>query len=136
MRVHTAIAALAVALVAPAFAAGTIGIELNTLTQAETACRLTFVAQNTLTVDINELALEVALFDKESVFDRSIVLKTGSLPVGKSRVRQFDLPALNCKAIGRILVNDVTECSGTGLNASSCLRTLTVTTRAGIPLEL
>ncbi|MFO1185867.1 MAG: hypothetical protein U1E56_13950 [Bauldia sp.] len=136
MRVHLAVAGLAVALIGPAFAAGTIGVELNTLTQAEAACRITFVAQNTLTVDISELGLEVALFDKEGVFDRSIVLKTGSLPIGKSRVRQFDLPTLSCKSVGRILVNDVTECTGTGLTAASCLRVLNVTTRASVPLEL
>ena len=118
------------------FAAGTIGVELNTLTQADAACRVTLVAQNNLGVELTELGLEVVLFDKDGHFDRSIVLKTGSLPIGKSRVRQFDLPGLACKSVARILVNDVTECGGVGLTPSLCLQSLTPTTKAGIPLEL
>src|SRR4051812_46465743 len=127
---------LTLVLATKALAAGTIGVELNTLTQANTTCRLVIVVRNNMGVALSELGLDVVFFDKDGRFDRSTLLRTGSsLPPGKSRVGQYELENLNCMSVGRILVNDVVECGGVGLTPAICLEALTLSTKAGIPLE-
>lgn len=127
-----------------AFLAGSAGaqdtkaltLELNTLTQVDTACRVTFLARNQMGVEIGDVGVEVVLFDKEGRVSSILVLKTGRLTAGKTRVKQFPLPNVACDNVSSILVNDVTECSGEGLSAPTCLDALQVSSKAGISLDL
>lgn len=112
-----------------------IAIELNGAEANDKACRLSFVVANGLTEAINDLALELVLFDKDGRVDRFVVVRTAKVPAGKSRVRQFDIPAMTCPSIARILVNDVKECVGTGLDAARCADAIRVATRSDIKFE-
>jgi hypothetical protein len=116
-------------------AAGKVAVELNNLEQADKACRVTFVVTNGLAAEIGELALETVLFDRANVVQRFVVLKSGRLPAGRTRVRQFDLPELSCDRIGRILVNDVTECSAAQMSPAACIAAVAVSSRAKVGLE-
>ena len=109
-----------------------IGIELNSATPVENACRLSFLVENGLDVAIDDLALELVLFDKDGRVDRFVVVRTGRLPLEKRRVRQFDVPQVKCDAIGSVLVNDVAECAGQGLDPAVCLDRLAISSRAQI----
>jgi hypothetical protein len=85
-------------------------IELNTLEQVETACRMTFTAQAAETID--QLVAETVLFDTSGAVKLLTLFDFRSLPGGKVRVRQFDIPATDCDALGRILFNGVDTCTG------------------------
>jgi len=90
---------------------GTIELELNTAVDAEAGCRLTYVATNNTSVALEKSSYEVAVYDNDGIVQRLLVLEFGWLPVGKTRVVQFDLPEQKCGTISRISVNGPVECS-------------------------
>ena len=94
-------------------AAPTLSLELNRIDPLDGACRLTFMAENGLSADLQGLALETVLIDTEGLVERLTVFEFGALPAGIPRVRQFDLPGLSCEALGQVLINGVAECGGT-----------------------
>ena len=115
--------------------AGAIAIELNGAEANGPACRLSFVVANGLAQSIDDMALELVLFDGDGRVDRFVVVRPAKVPAGKSRVRQFDIPDTPCPSIARILVNDVKECAGAGLDPSGCADSISVATRADIKFE-
>jgi hypothetical protein len=133
-----AVFALVATSVTPAMAqapAPSIGIELNGAEANAKACRLSFVITNKQPTAIDDMALELVLFDKAGRVDRFVVVRSGKVPTGKARVRQFDMPETDCGALARVLLNDVKECSGAGLTPALCADRLTVSTLAGIAFE-
>ena len=112
-----------------------IAIELNGAEANNRACRLSFVIDNTLTANIDDLALELVLFEKDGRVNRFVVVRTAKVPAGKSRVRQFDIPDTECASIARILVNDVKECKGAELTPAACADAIKVATRSEIKFD-
>ncbi|MEM1301464.1 MAG: hypothetical protein AAGH17_02680, partial [Pseudomonadota bacterium] len=90
----------------------TISVELNSVTQLDSACRLTFVAQNTLQDDIESLVLEAVAFGTDGGVALISLYDFQDLPALKLRVRQFDLQGKGCDDVGRILINGVQDCAG------------------------
>lgn len=128
-------AVLAAALATPAFSeapAPALGLELNTVSEAEGACRLTFLAENALGTDLDALVIEAVLFTTQGTVDRLTLFDFGALPAGRPRVRQFDLGGLSCDALGQVLVNGATECAGAGLAPGACIEALRLSTRTGV----
>lgn len=126
---------LAAALATPALAeqpAPALGLELNTVSEEEGACRLTFLAENALGADLDALVLEAVLFTAEGSVDRLTLFDFGALPAGRPRVRQFDVGGLSCDALGQVLVNGTTECAGAGLAPGACIDALRLSTRTGV----
>lgn len=105
-------------------------LELNNAQPVEAGCRLTFVATNDLGIDLERAAYEVALFDGDGLVERLTVLDFKALPEGQTKVRQFDLPDLDCTGLGRVLINGTTACEGT--DADACMRQLETTTRGSV----
>jgi len=135
----TALAASALILAAPAAGVAqdkAISIELNDATNADTACRLVFVAINSSGVLLEKTSYDFVTFDKEGKVGRSITFHFGRLPVGKTKVVQFDLPGQPCETISRLLVNDIAECTVDGKASDICIDALTTSTRAKIEFGL
>lgn len=109
-----------------------LSVELNSLDQAGPACRVTFVAGNTLGADLEGVSLEVVTFGTEGVVQRMTVFDFGALPAGRERVRQFELSQTECRSIGRILVNGVADCKGGGLDRQACERGLRLSNKTDI----
>jgi len=130
------LAALAAMPLAPASAqSGSephVSLDLNALQPSEGGCRFTFVVANVLATPIERAAFEVALFDKAGVVDRLTVLDFRSLPAGKTKVSRFDLKGVDCAGVGRVLVNDATECSGSGTAPDACLAMLKTRSTSGV----
>lgn len=104
-------------------------VELNALQPSERGCRFTFVVKNDLGGELASAAFELVLFDKEGMVSRITIVDFKDLPEGKTKVRQFDFSGIDCADLGRILVNDATECSGTGIEPKACIRHLKAETR-------
>jgi hypothetical protein len=113
-----------------------IGVELNSLQQSESACRLALVFTNRLPVTIDALELEAVLFDHEGRAGQFLILKSRPLIPGKIRVHQYDLDDTSCDDIGSMLVNDVTTCDGEGLDPATCLSKLRPSSREDTDLVL
>lgn len=107
-------------------------IELNALQKSERGCRFTFVATNRLGAELTKAAFELVLFDTAGKVNRLTVVDFKDLPEGKTKVRQFDFPGLDCAGIGRVLINDATECAGSGIEPRACIGNLKAETRAEV----
>ena len=112
--------------------ASVLSLELNALEPGDQGCRITFVVTNGLEGELSKSAFEIALFDADGRIGRLAILDFGQLPEGKTKVRRFDLNGTQCDSIGRVLVNDATECSGPGIGPSSCIDRLETRSKAGV----
>jgi hypothetical protein len=105
-----------------------LSLQLNALSPVAGACRVSFVAQNEMGSAIADAAFEVAFFGKDGVLAKLVSLDFKALPVGKTKVVQFDVDGLACDGVTRVLVNDVATCDGDGLDPATCLAALTTST--------
>ena len=116
-----------------------IMLELNGAADTEAGgCQLTIVATNQLETGIRRAAWQVAIFDKSGAVQSLPILDFGGMIAGKTRVGLFPLPDRPCAEIGRIVVNDVAECTaddGTDLR-DTCLQSLETQTRSDIEFGL
>ncbi|RUU01865.1 hypothetical protein EOD23_20680 [Mesorhizobium sp. USDA-HM6] len=110
----------------------TLSLELNAAQPSDKGCRLTFVVNNALGVDLSKAAFEIALFNEAGVVDRLTVLDFKDLPAGKTKVTRFDLAGADCGKLSRVLINSTTECAGTGVEPAACMRSLKTSTKTGI----
>lgn len=108
-----------------------LSLDLNALEQVGQSCRLVFVAGNSTGVAIDELSLETVLFNAAGTVDRFALFDFRSLPMGKTRVRQFDLPDIRCGDIGRVLINGAASCKGQTLKGTECMDQLELKSSSG-----
>jgi hypothetical protein len=109
-----------------------LDLELNRLEDMDGGCRLTLMFTNGLDAAIEAMSIETVLFDPEGRVIRFLLLKPRPLSPGRTRVQQFDIRDLACPAIARVLLNDVTDCVGEGLDPAICLAAINVTSRDGV----
>ena len=114
-------------------------LELNgATTTAQGDCQLTMVVTNQMPQGLKRAAWQIAIFDDTGAVRNLPVLDFGALLPGKTRVAQFALPDQDCDKLGRIVVNDVAECTaddGTD-RRDTCLRGLTTQDRSQIGFGL
>lgn len=135
-RPGLAIAALLLAALvfAPARAAqdDSINVELNSVEGVQSRCRMVFVVDNKDETALESLKLDLAVFNRDGVVQRRLVIELGPVRRAKTMVRTFEIDG-DCGQIGSILVNDVTACAPG--EAAACLDRLTLTSRvSGIRL--
>jgi hypothetical protein len=110
-------------------------VELNAIDTIGEGCRLTFVLRNTMAEDIDKLVAETVLFSD----DEQVVLLTlfdfGALPVGRPRVRQFQVPERSCDRLGQVLLNGIDTCEVAGSASGMCQQMLGLSSRTRIPVE-
>ena len=124
------------ATVANAAETGKIEVEFNSLQPSDAGCRAVFVVHNGLTDALDKLTLRVVAFDAQSHANLFLSLDVGALPANKTRVLRFDLgKGVACTDVSRLVLDDVTDCAGGGMNASKCLASINLTTRAGAPFD-
>lgn len=128
-----AVLALAPALSARSGDARQLTLQLNNLQDTANACRMTFMLTNRMGTEISDASFEIVLFDKSEAVARLLALNPGRLPAGKTRVKQFDIKALTCGNIGRVLLNDVKRCKGKQLSPAVCLDAARPSSRIAIP---
>ncbi len=112
----------------------TLFIELNALNQQQQSCRLSFVMKNNLNSAIEELAMEVVLFNQSQQVTSMLLIKSQKMPVRKTLVRQYSLKNTQCSSISQVLVNDVKVCRGQNLTGETCLQSLDLSSRTSAKL--
>lgn len=101
-----------------------------------TVCLVSFVIVNNIGTRIDDLTFQVVLFDSNGRVDSLIDLKSTKLPQSKTRVERFQLKGTPCGNISRILLNDVTNCSGGTLDSDQCLAAMKVGTSSNVRFDL
>ncbi|MDL2405376.1 hypothetical protein PY650_06830 [Rhizobium calliandrae] len=117
----------------PAANAQKLTVELNALVPSQKGLMMTFVAENDLATAIGKISFELAFFNDKNAVDRVTVLDFRDLPVGKKRVRQFDMPGVKCESVSRIIMNDTPVCDGPA--AGKCKAALTTRSQLSVPFE-
>lgn len=121
----------AFALQAPAAsAADGLLVELNKMEAVGGGCRVYMVFQNGTGREIASFKPDLVFFDADGVIADRLVVEGGPLSAGKTKVKLFDVTALPCPAIKRILLNDVRECSGG--EPYACLAETSTSSRNGV----
>jgi len=126
------------ALVGPAAAqdaatAPTLGVELNKLEQTGAACRSYMVLSNRTEVTLDQLSLDLVVFDTDGVIDRRLAVELGPAAPGRTRVKAFDMAGLDCGRVARVLLNDVLACEPDPVGeAGSCDTALRVSGRGDV----
>lgn len=126
-RILAAILAASSCAIPPARAtepAPSLTLELNSLQPTDKGCRFTFVVTNGLGAALDGATYELVLFDAKGMVSRMTLVEFADLPDGKTKVRQFDFPGVECGDLGRVLINDATECRGVGIEPATCIRAL------------
>lgn len=109
-----------------------LAIELNQLTGTPAGCKIAFVATNKMPVSVDKISFETVFFNEKGLVNRIATLDFQSLPEGKTRVRQFTLPNIDCQKISRILINDIAVCEGDGLTPDVCASSIVTTSKSAI----
>ena len=109
-------------------------IELNSIKDIKNNCRMTLVMRNGLGVKVENITLNLVLFDTNGSVAHSMSFNAGRFNKNKTHVYQFDLKSLSCKKIQRVLINDLSECKGKALTPDFCLENLK--THSAIPIPL
>jgi hypothetical protein len=110
-----------------------LNVELNALAPSLKGCMMTFVAENDLPAAINKISFELAFFNEKNTVDRVTVLDFRDLPIGKKRVRQFDMPGVKCESVSRIIINDTPICDGPA--TGECKKGLETRSQISVPFE-
>lgn len=134
-RLAPASLACVLALPGPGLAqSGNFGLELNSTQDADGACRVTFVATNNTGVDLTAVSYEVVVWDAlGNIPDNGfLVFEFGQMPVGKTKVVQFDIPQRGCLDISRILINDQTACRSAVGDHDFCVANLVANSRSTV----
>lgn len=113
---------------------GNFGLELNSVQDVESTCRVTFVATNNTGIGLTEASYEVVVWDSLGGIpnDGFLVFEFGRMPVGKTKVVQFDLPNRPCNDVSRILINDLAACKSPAGDHDFCLTGLVANSRSTI----
>lgn len=114
---------------AGAQADATTTVELNKLEPAQDACRVYLTVRNDAAA-YDSLNLDLVLFGKDGVIARRLAAEIGPLRAQKRQVKLFDLPGIDCGAVGSVLVNDVLACQPEN-DPAACLGRLRVSSRVG-----
>ena len=114
--------------------APSITVELNGVTPRDSACQLTFFLTNTFDSDITGLVLETVLLTKDGLVDRLTLFDMRDVPMARPRVRQFDVPDMDCETLGQVLINGLSACEGSGLTPEFCLNSMSLSSLIEVEL--
>lgn len=87
-----------------------LSIQLNKLETIDTGCRIVFVLQNDGPDAYDQLTVDLVTFDQAGLVGQRVLIELGPLRATKMSVSSFDFEAIECAAIHRVLINDITTC--------------------------
>ena len=111
-----------------------LSIELNTTKPLNDACQLMMVIDNRSSIRFNKFTVELVLFDKTGVITRQVLAAIGRLRPNKSHYVSFPIEDVICDDLGRVLLNEVTECEYKAEAKFDCTEVVAVKHRGTVPL--
>lgn len=116
--------------------AGTIMLQLNKLEPGENACNAYMVVDNQSPEPLTELKVDVYLFDKQGIVLQGVALQFADVGSEGEMVVPFELPAIACDEIGRVLLNKVLVCTdASGAAVEGCADLLVASSLAEVPFN-
>jgi hypothetical protein len=118
----------------PENASSRLVLELNSLQDTGTACRVTFLARNETGAAIDHAVFETVIFDNSGGVVSLSLFDFRDLPADRPRVRQFDLPGISCGSVGKALINGASTCVVGGAENMVCQDALSLESRLAVEL--
>ena len=112
---------------------GSIQVELNKLEPSNGDCRAYLVLENKSSSGFEALKIDIVIFGTDGIVERRLAVQTAPLPPGKTSLKVFDMGGLSCERIGRLLLNDVLDCTDGAGTRDDCLALLTTSARTAVP---
>lgn len=104
-------------------------VELNSQNQVGPDCQVSFLMKNALGKEVKQFSFEVVIFNEKQQVEKLLVLKSGELAEGKTRVKRYGLKNLTCRNISRYLINDIKQCDAEGFTPKLCLQALVLSNK-------
>jgi hypothetical protein len=120
-------------------AGGKLLFQLNNAQTVEGACQLTFVIKNDTGTAIEKSSYNMAIVNAQGQVSTLITFEFRPLPVGRTKVQQFNLAGQPCDNISAISINEFVEClGGDGAQLPVCENDIEQSTKTDIqfPWEL
>jgi hypothetical protein len=76
--------------------------------------------------------LDLVIFASDGVIARRLALEAAPLRARKTMVKEFELSDLPCKQVGRVLLNDVSQCASVAGERDDCVGEIRVSSRASV----
>ena len=111
-----------------------LSIELNTTKPLKDACQLMMVVDNRSSIRFNKFTVELVLFDKTGVIIKQVLAAIGRLRPMMNHFVSFPIEDVNCYDLGRVLLNEVTECEYAAEAKFDCTEVVAVKHRGTVPL--
>jgi hypothetical protein len=92
--------------------ADAISAELNQAETVQGSCRLSFVIRNRTSYPLVTLRWDLVFFDTGDFIVNRLATQVGALAAGKTSVKSYEIPGLDCGRLRRVLLNHVTTCEG------------------------
>ena len=111
-----------------------IRVELNRLEPAGAACRPNLVLVNGTPLTLTAFRLDMVMFDGDGIVADRLAVDASPLLPGKTSLIVFEVPAMACGGIGRMLINDVIACDGGPDAPGGCLGMIEPSSRTDVAL--
>ena len=111
-----------------------IRVELNRLEPAGDACRPNLVLVNGTELTLSEFRLDMVMFDTDGIVADRLAVDASPLLPGKTSLIVFEVPAMACDGIGRVLINAVIACAGGADDPGGCLGLIEPSSRTDVAL--
>ena len=109
-----------------------ISLELNKVAQEGDSCRLHFLLTNETDTAFNSFRIQIAFFDRAGGFVNNATADFLKVRPRKTILRFFDVPNLQCAALGEVLLNDAASCDGPDGPVADCVDLIAPTHRTEI----
>lgn len=113
---------------------GAISVELNKFEATDEGCQAYFLFGNTTGESFEGFEMSLAILDSEGVIDRLLTIDAAPLPAGRTTLKLFGIPGLECGDVGSVLLHDLPSCRPQNGEETDCFPLLELSSRATAPL--
>jgi hypothetical protein len=110
-------------------------LELNRLDTNGESCQLTVLAKNETERSVASVVPELVLIDSEGKVQQFLRVRLRNLTPGSMRAQRFNADGASCDKLGRILLNDITECESDFATLDACRAAIKATSLLEVPFE-
>lgn len=134
-RAAAMLTALAAAAVPAGAQEGRLGVELNKFEAATGGgCQAFFLFRNQTGLAFEAFEMSLAVLDADGVIDRLLTIDAAPLPAGRTTLKLFEMPQIDCAGISEILLHDIAACRPQNAEEMDCFAILDLASRTGSPL--
>lgn len=136
LRFLGVIALSCLALAQPASAQDlTLTVEMNKFEDGDAGgCRAFFLFRNKTGRSFEGFEMSLAILDTQGVIDRLLTIDAAPLPAGRTTLKLFEIPEIQCAAISEVLLHAIETCKPQNEDPLDCFDIISLESRTPAPL--